>query len=295
MESLLVNNPGRYSVNEAFDLCRNLAKTHYENFPVGSFLLPRHKRRHIYALYAFCRFVDFLGDQAKGNRLELLETWEEDLRRCYGGIPNHPILLALQISIQTFDIPIEPFLKLIKANRMDQDKVRYSTYHELAYYCEHSANPVGHLVLYIFGYNEAKLHSLSDYVCTALQLTNFWQDVVNDFNMGRIYIPLEDMAIFGYTEEDLGQKLNNNNLRELMAFEVARARNFYAKGTELVKYLDGAFKIEVAVFIKGGMKILDEIKRQRYDVISNRPSLSKWNKLGLTVSTLFNMLITGRP
>ena len=103
------------------------------------------------------------------------------------------------------------------------------------------------------------------------------------------------MAIFGYTEEDLGQKLNNNNLRELMAFEVARARNFYAKGTELVKYLDGAFKIEVAVFIKGGMKILDEIKRQRYDVISNRPSLSKWNKLGLTVSTLFNMLITGRP
>ena len=152
MESLLVNNLGRCSVDEAFDLCRNLAKTHYENFPVGSFLLPKHKRRHIFALYAFCRFVDFLGDQAKGNRLDLLETWEEDLRRCYQGTPNHPILLALQTSIKTFDIPIEPFLKLIKANRMDQFNVRYSTYRELGYYCEHSANPVGHLVLHIFGY-----------------------------------------------------------------------------------------------------------------------------------------------
>jgi len=295
MESLLVNNLGRCSVDEAFDLCRNLAKTHYENFPVGSFLLPKDKRRHIFALYAFCRFVDFLGDQAKGNRLDLLETWEEDLRKCYNGIPNHPILLALQTSIQTFDIPIEPFLKLIKANRMDQFNVRYSSYQELAYYCEHSANPVGHLVLHLFGYKEAKLYSLSDYICTALQLTNFWQDVIKDFNIGRIYIPLEDMDAFGYTEEALGKYLINKNFRELMFFEVERTRNLFGKGSELVKYLDGTLKIEVAMFVNGGMKILTEIERQRYDVISNRPSLSKWNKLSLTLSTLINMFITGKP
>ena len=154
----------------------------------------RDKRKHIFAVYAFCRFVDDLGDEYDGDRIEALDAWEREVNLCYEGTPRHPYMVAMQETVRAFDIPREPFVKLIEANRMDQVNVRYETYEDLEHYCRHSANPVGQMVLYVFGYRDEERHRLSGYTCTALQLANFWQDVARDYAMGRIYIPQEDMV-----------------------------------------------------------------------------------------------------
>ena len=216
MESVLTARAPNLTADQAYALCARLAKTHYENFTVGSWLLPRDKRRHVYAIYAFCRSVDDLGDEHPGDRLAALDVWEEDLLRCYDGSPRHPYLVALQQTIGEFDIPRDPFLKLVEANRMDQAISRHPTYGDLEYYCQHSANPVGHLVLYVFGYRDAERQRLSDFTCTALQLANFWQDVSRDYGMGRIYLPLEDMERFGYTEDELARGVFTDGFRDLM-------------------------------------------------------------------------------
>ncbi len=294
MESLLAGSPERCSVEEAFARCERLARTHYENFTVGSWLLPRDRRKHSFAIYAYCRSVDDLGDEAQGSRLHLLDIWEQDLLRCYQTTPQHPYMLALQETIHTFDIPIDPFLKLIEANRMDQTQVRHPTYQDLDYYCQHSANPVGQLVLYLFGYRDQERQLLSDFTCTALQLTNFWQDVARDLDKGRIYIPLEDMQAFGYSEEELQKHKVNDSFRKLMAFEVDRARQLFHKGSKLVDLLDGNVRLDITLFTKGGMKILDAIEGQNYDVLSRRPTLSKWEKAKLMTWSLVKMKLTGK-
>ena len=205
MASLLTTNSRTWSRDEAFAYCRSLTKTHYENFTVGSLLLPKAKRQHVSNLYAYCRTVDDLGDEAEGDRRALLEQWREDLERCYDGTPNHPVMVALQDTIQRYRIPREPFLKLIEANRMDQEVARYETFEDLLYYCDHSANPCGRLFLYVFDYRDEERQQLSDYTCTALQLANFWQDVNRDWRKGRVYLPLEDLKAHGVTEEQLAR------------------------------------------------------------------------------------------
>jgi squalene synthase HpnC len=294
METLLAGIPGGCSVEEAYDRCERLAKTHYENFTVGSWFLPPDNRQHFYAIYAFCRFVDDLGDEFRGNRAQALDFWEQDLELCYGGTPKHPYMVALQQTIRSFDIPQEPFVKLIQANRMDQSNTRYPTYRDLELYCHHSANPVGHLVLYVCGYRDQDRQRLSDYTCTALQLANFWQDASRDFAMGRIYIPLEDMASFGYSEEELARGTVTEGFRSLMAFEVERARDLFRKGLKLVDTLDGRLKLDVALFSVGGMKVLDAIERQNYDVLSRRPEVSKATKIRLMLSTMLKLRLLGR-
>ncbi len=294
MESLLATSPERCSIEEAFARCERLARNHYENFTVGSWLLPRDRRRYFYAIYAFCRFVDDLGDEAPDDRLNLLDLWEQDLLRCYQTTPNHPYMLALQETISTFDIPIQPFLRLIEANRMDQAVARYPTYEDLDYYCQHSANPVGHLVLHISGYRDPERQRLSDYTCTALQLTNFWQDIARDLKIGRIYIPMEDMERFGYSEQELRSSVVNKNLRELMAFEVDRARQLFRNGLKLVDAVERSIRLDIALFTLGGMKILDAIEGQDYDVLSRRPTLSRVAKLRLMASSLIKMKLDGR-
>ena len=168
MDTLLADSGTVATLEEAYARCEKLAKTHYENFTVGSWFLPRDKRRHFYAVYAFCRLVDDLGDELEGDRTEALDLWEQELERCYEDRPHHPCMVALQHTIRTFDIPREPFLKLVQANRMDQTTTRHPTYGDLEYYCQHSANPVGHLVLYACGYRDQERQRLSDYTCTAL-------------------------------------------------------------------------------------------------------------------------------
>ena len=294
MESLLAGRPGLYTVPEAFAQCERLARTHYENFTVGSWLLPPSKRKYIYAIYAFCRFVDDLGDEVRGDRLHLLELWQQDLLRCYQTTPLHPYMGALQETIQTFSIPIHPFLKLIEANRMDQTRKRHPTYQDLEFYCQHSANPVGHLVLYISGYKDQERQRFSDHTCTALQLTNFWQDVALDLDMGRIYIPLEDMERFGYSEEELHRQVVNEPFRRLMAYEVDRTWGLFREGLRLVDMVEGRFKLDLALFSLGGMRILEDIRKQNYDVFSKRPTLSKSGKISLMLGTMIKLWLKRR-
>ena len=275
MNPVLTHEVGTFSVDEAYRYCERLAKSHYENFTVGSLLIPRAKRRHLYAIYAYCRWVDDLGDEPLSHvraitsqvgwpigpndenvdedkhRLELLGRWSEELELCYTGEPRHPVMVALQETVRTFEIPKEPFLKLIDANRMEQRNKRHPTYKDLLYYCDHSANPVGHLFLYLFEYRDEERQRLADSICTALQLANFWQDVARDYKLGRIYIPLEDMDRFGYAEEELAEGVANDGFRRLMAFEVGRARQLFHEGAKLLDTLDGRLRLDVALFIGG--------------------------------------------
>ena len=285
MDSLTEAARVRWSVEESYEYCRNLARSHYENFTVGSWFLPREKRPHVYAVYAFCRFVDDLGDESQGDRLGLLDSWEEELRSCYASRPSHPIAVALAETIQRFHIPQEPFLKLIEANRMDQRAHRHRTYEDLLRYCDHSANPVGRLFLYLFGYGDEERQRLADATCTALQLTNFWQDVRRDMNMGRVYIPQEDMERFGYTEERLQAGVADESFRDLMRFQVDRARGLFDRGAGLVDMVGGAARLDIALFTLGGLHILNAIERQGYDVLRRRPTLSKFARARLVLTT----------
>ena len=285
MDSLIAGARGQWSVEQSYEYCRKLAKSHYENFTVASWFLPREKRPHAYAIYAFCRFVDDLGDESPGDRLSLLDWWEKELRSCYSSTPSHPIAVALRETIHRFDIPQEPFLKLVEANRMDQRVRRHRTYEDLLYYCEHSANPVGHLVLHLFGYRDEERQILADATCTALQLTNFWQDVRRDLDMGRVYIPQEDMERFGYTEEKLHAGVVDDSFRDLMRFQVDRARALFDHGAELVDTVEGAVRLDIALFTLGGLHILKAIERRRYDVLSRRPTLSKIARAWLVART----------
>ena len=294
VESLLPQRREPHTVEEGYAECAALARTHYENFTVISWLLPADKRDHLSAIYAFCRSVDDLGDEYQGDRLAALDEWEAALRRCYESTPFHPYMVALQDTIRRFDLPIDPFLRLIDANRMDQTTKRHRTFEDLEYYCDHSANPVGHLVLYVLGYRDEERCRLADFTCTALQLANFWQDVARDYRMGRIYIPLEDMERFGYTEHELAQGLVTESFRSLMTFEVERARGFFRRGLDLVDTLDGRFKLDVALFTKGGLSVLDAIERQDYDVLSRRPVVTRATKLRVMAATTVKLGLTGR-
>lgn len=280
-----------YTAGEAFIYCQRLAVSHYENFSVASWLLPRALRRHVYAVYAFCRHVDDLGDEAPGDRLGLLDEWQAELERCYHSTPRHPILVALRETIRCFAIPPQPFLKLIEANRMDQRISRYPTFEELLRYCDHSANPVGHLFLYLFGYADAERQRVADATCTALQLTNFWQDIAVDLGKGRVYIPQEDMARFGYSEEGLERGVADDSFRALMAFEVGRTRELFAKGLGLLDRVDGRLRVDLKLFSLGGLAVLEALERNGYDVFRRRPRLSRWRKAALFVRGL----LPGRP
>jgi squalene synthase HpnC len=280
-----------YRPSDAFAYCQRVAVNHYENFTVASWLLPRALRRHVYAVYAFCRHVDDLGDEAPGERLTLLDDWQAELERCYHSAPRHPVLLALQQTVRCFAIPPQPFLKLIEANRMDQRISRYRTFEELLHYCDHSANPVGHLFLYLFGYADAERQGLADATCTALQLTNFWQDISLDLSKGRVYIPQEDMARFGYRDEELQQGIVNDSFRALMAFEVGRTRELFAKGLGLLDVVDGRLKVDVKLFSLGGLAVLEALERNGYDAFRRRPRLSRWRKAAL----FMRGLLPGRP
>jgi squalene synthase HpnC len=251
-------------------------------------------RQYMYAVYSFCRHTDDLGDEAPGDRLALLDAWAAELDAAYHGTATDPIMVALQDTINRFDIPADPFKKLIEANRMDQRQQRFETYQDLLRYCDHSANPVGRMVLYVMGYKDPQRQELSDATCTALQLANFWQDVQRDWDKGRIYIPQEDMARFGYTEEDLAHGIADDRFRALMRFEVDRAHALFQKGLPLANTLRGRARLDIALFSKGGLSVLDAIRRQGYDVLSHRPTVSKGHKLWLMLATSVKLAMAKR-
>ncbi len=271
------------SLDEARAYCERLARSHYENFSVATWFLPKRLRPHFHSIYAYCRISDDLGDEV-GNpqyALQLLDIWEGELDRCYAGQPRHPVFVALAETVRACDIPREPFADLLTAFRQDQRINRYETFEDVLGYCHNSANPVGRLVLYACGYRDDLRQQLSDYTCTALQLANFWQDVAVDYGKGRIYLPLEDLKRFGVTEEDIAGRRATPQFLELMLFEVQRAREWFRKGLPLAQKVDSELAIDIELFSRGGLAILQAIEEQGYDVLRRRPVISKTRKLAL--------------
>jgi squalene synthase HpnC len=269
--------------------CARLTRGHYENFSVASLLLPRRLLRHFHAVYAYCRWSDDLADEIGGGprALGLLRWWREELLRCYDGEPRHPVTVALRPTIRRFRIPPKPFLDLLLAFEQDQVVKRYDTYDQLLRYCRHSANPVGHLVLYLAEAFDERRAALADHVCTALQLTNFWQDVARDYAIGRVYLPAEDRARFGYTEDDLRANRFTPAFAELMRFEVDQTRELFNRGYPLVNDVPHEIRSDVELFIEGGLAILRKIEAIDYDVWARRPALAKWEKGKLVAGALW--------
>jgi squalene synthase HpnC len=297
------------SLQEAQEYCARLAHSHYENFSVVTWFLPRRLHQHFYNLYAYCRISDDLGDEVgnAGQSLALLDAWEAELNATYLSLvepplrdvrqdaeklqaepsprnsvsPRHPVFVALRETIRQCDIPRQPFADLLTAFRQDQTVERYATFDDVLGYCRYSANPVGHLVLYVCGYRDAERQQLSDYTCTALQLANFWQDVTVDYAKGRIYLPLEDLAKYGVSEQDIAERRVTPAFLEMMKFEVARAREWFHNGLPLARLVDRHLALDIELFSHGGLEILNAIERQSYDVLSRRPAISKPRKLWL--------------
>jgi squalene synthase HpnC len=302
------------SLEEAQQYCSRLAHSHYENFSVVTWFLPKHLHQHFYNVYAYCRISDDLGDEVGDAQrsLALMDEWEAELNATYLSMvepapvdvrqdveklqtesparnkvsPRHPVFIALRETIRQFHIPRAPFADLLTAFRQDQTITRYPTFEDVLGYCKNSANPVGHLVLYLCGYRDAERQQLSDYTCTALQLANFWQDVAVDYSKGRIYLPLESLTKFGVTESDIADRRATPQFREMMKFEVARARDWFRGGLPLADKVDKHLAIDIELFSRGGLEILNAIETQRYDVLSRRPETSKVRKLWLVARAL---------
>jgi squalene synthase HpnC len=269
--------------DEAQRYTKWLATHHYENFNVVSWLLPKELHQHFYNVYAYCRWADDLGDEipSKERALELLDWWETELDACYEGKPSQPVFVALRETVLAKDIPKQPFADLLKAFRQDQVVKRYPTWEAVLDYCVHSANPVGRLVLYLCGYRDEKRQKLSDATCTALQLANFWQDVSRDLEKERIYIPLDRAAAHGLSEREIVEKKFDERYVALMKELIEYARGLFVKGMPLAGMVEGKLRVDLAMFSRGGMAVLDAIEAMGYDTLNHRPEVSKGKQVRL--------------
>lgn len=281
------------SLDEAREYCRRLARTHYENFSVATWFLPKRLRQDFLNVYAYCRISDDLGDEVgdAAAALALLDEWQTELDACYAGSPRHPVFVALSETVRQFEIPKHEFSDLLIAFRQDQTITRFETFEDVLAYCRYSANPVGHLVLYLCGYRDPERQQLSDYTCTALQLANFWQDVSVDYAKGRIYLPLEDFRRYAVTEDDLAQNRNTPAFSEMLKFEVERARQWFDRGLPLVKQVDKELAVDIELFSRGGQEILNSIERQGFAVLGRRPVISKTRRLALVARAVLGKLL----
>jgi squalene synthase HpnC len=263
-----------------------MARAGSENFPVASRMLPRAARADLLALYGFARLVDELGDTAPGDRLAALDWLEGELELAFQGRASHPLLVALQPTLRERALRTEPFKRLIEANRLDQRVKRYATWEQLRGYCELSANPVGELVLAVLGLSTPARVSLSDSICTALQLLEHCQDVAEDLAAGRVYLPAEDLERFGCGEPELADAHAGPQLRAVLAFEVDRARALLEQGAPLVRQVHGRARLALAGFVGGGRATADAIERAGYDVLAGAPKASRWQLLAATLAVL---------
>jgi hydroxysqualene synthase len=279
----------RWSVEDSFRYCERLARAHYENFPVGSVLIPKRLRKHFYSIYAFARTADDFADEGLGlnqtaeQRLALIAAWREQLHMAFNGEARHPVFIALRETRARFDLPLSLFDDLLSAFGQDVVKLRYENFDELLDYCRRSANPVGRLVLLLFGYSDAELHEQSDDICTALQLANHWQDVGIDLDKDRIYLPEVDLDRFGVTVDELKMGLPGPNFKELLKFEIARAREYFLRGKPLCAAVSGRLGLELRAVWLGGWRILDRIEENDYDVFARRPEITFSDKLRMVL------------
>jgi squalene synthase HpnC len=289
--------PAGCTPEEAQKYTRWLATHHYENFNVVSWLLPKGLHQHFYNVYAYCRWADDLGDEVPvaSRALELLDWWETDLDACYAGKPSHAVFVALRETVVAKDIPKKPFADLLKAFRQDQTVKRYADWAGVLCYCENSANPVGRLVLYLCGYRDEERQRLSDATCTALQLANFWQDVSRDLDIGRIYIPLDTAAKHGLSETDVVDRRFSEKYVLLMKDLIARTRTLFDEGAPLAKMVDHRLSVDLEMFTRGGVAVLDAIEAMGYDTLHRRPSVSKLKQAGLLGRALVAHLVGGNP
>lgn len=275
-----------WSLQEAEAYTRWLARSHYENFHVVTFLLPRALRQDFYNLYAYCRWADDLGDELgdPAESLRRLDWWEEQLEAMYRGHASHPVFVALRRTAERHGLPKQPLADLLQAFRQDQTVRRYRTWDELLAYCRYSANPVGRLVLHLCGYRDAERQRLSDATCTGLQLANFWQDVSVDLEKGRVYLPLEAIERHGYSLEELRARRVTPAFRSLMREAVERARQFFLEGMPLAAMVDRRLAVDIELFTRGGLRLLELIERRDYDVLRARPVIGRVDRLRLLLT-----------
>jgi squalene synthase HpnC len=277
-----------YSKPDAEQYTRWLATHHYENFHVVTFLLPKRLHQDFYNVYSFCRWADDLGDEI-GNpaeSLRLLAWWRRELEAMYSGQVRHPVFVALEDTVHKYDLPMRPFSDLISAFEQDQVVARYHNWTELFAYCRCSANPVGRLVLRLCGYADQERDRLSDATCTALQLANFWQDVTVDYDKNRVYLPLDLLTKHGCSVSDVATRNFTPGFQAAMREAVGVARRLFLEGLPLVKMVDRRLAFDLDLFNRGGMRVLDKIERQKYNVLAKRPRVSKLDRVGLVAQAL---------
>jgi squalene synthase HpnC len=275
-----------WPVDDSYGYCEKLARSHYENFPVGSVLIKKVLRKHFYAIYAFARIADDFADEAydtneftESERLGWLNRWRDNLKDAYAGRAKHPVFVALAETAVRFALPIQLFEDLLSAFSQDVSIRRYRSYTELMDYCRRSANPVGRLILLLFGHRDPEMHSRSDDICTALQLANHWQDVAIDLEKDRVYIPSEDMLKFGLTVDSIKKEGASDRFKRLMSFEVERARRLFLSGKPLCTSAAGRLGVELRAVWLGGMTILDRLEKNGFDMFAHRPVISSRDKL----------------
>jgi squalene synthase HpnC len=280
----------------AYGECERLARGHYENFPVASRLVPAHTRRHVAAVYAFARAADDIADEGRrstGERLRLLEDWQNRLHASVGegfADTNDHVFLALGATIRACSLPVSLFDDLLSAFRQDITTARYETWEALLDYCRRSANPIGRLVLRIAGHHDPQLDRSSDALCTALQLTNFWQDLERDWQKGRLYVPLDDVEAARARVQDLDARRMTDPWRQVLRTVVARTRSLFGTGRQVCDGVRGRLRPELRLTWLGGMRILERLERVKYDVFEFRPTLG----IGDVPSLLWRALLWGK-
>lgn len=278
----------------AITSAEHLARDHDENFPVAFALIPRRQRRHLRVIYSVCRTIDDIGDEGPGDatqRLATLDAFATDLDRCWGGVPQHTVLQALQPTVHELGLGPEPFHRLITANRMDQTTARWATFADLLHYCRHSATPVGELVLAVLGVTDARSITLSDQTCIGLQLVNFWQDIRRDFDDNdRVYLPQREMALFGVTEADLAAPVATSAVRDLIALQTDRARSFLEEGAPLAGRVPWRARLDLRMFTAAGLAVCDSIAAQNFDTLAVRPAPGRRGRATVAARVLGHMI-----
>lgn len=292
-----------WSEVESFDYCSKLTKAHYENFPVGSVLAPAHMQKAIHSLYAFMRTADDFADENRANgdeaeRLAYLESWDELLTQMVSSTPQHPIFIALKKTVADYHLPIEWLRDLLTAFKLDVTKRRYGNQQELLDYCRYSANPVGRLILTLFGYRSEPLYQLSDAICTGLQLANHWQDVAVDLAKDRIYLPQDEMSVHGLSDLDLFELKSSNvpltstekgkRFQKFLAYKVQETQKLFEKGKPLPSFVRGRLRLELKLTWWGGVTVLQKIQAIQMDVFQHRPVVGKWDWFTLVFKSLIS-------
>jgi len=281
------------NIKIAYEFCKKTALGHYENFPVGSVLFPKKSRKYIYAIYAFARTADDIADSdilSSEEKLLKLDVMEKNLDNIgKGGNPDDEIFTALKDTVESVKIPVQEFKNLLTAFKQDSVKQKYDNFEELIRYSAYSANPIGRLVLYVSGINDEKLFQMSDFVCTALQLANFWQDVSVDLKMGRIYIPANEMKKFNYNYDLLNARKENLDFINLIKSLCNRTKELFSNGKELDRHISGRLKYEFRTMYRGGITILDKIEKINYKVLTERVVINKSDKFKLLLKIFSNL------